>query len=486
MAISNLRALFLAGAGAVVTVGGAYVSGFMDNLTAPPAKIAEVPEAPKADRPGAVAPAEPKAPEAEAVPAAPKEEVVAKADPTEPVAPAAPAPVLPTFDLVRVEKDGSVVVAGKCGPEWDVDVVEGEAVLGNSKSDAGGDFAIILSDPLKPGDHTLMLKARKGELNVASLQTAIVSIPDKPDGDLLVMVEEPGKPAEILAAPSEPAAPEKPAEVAAAEPAAPVEPAKPEDPATPEKPAEAAAPAQPAAPEKPAEVAVAAPEKPAAPAEQPAIVAQVTIRAVEIEGNRLFVAGAGTAEHEVRVYFDADFVGSDRTKADGSFLVEVTREVPVGTYQVRADLVAAGGEVIARGIVPFEREEGEKIAAVAPEKPAEPAAPEKPAEVAAAEPAQPAAPEAPAVVSPKLEPTANAVIIRRGDTLWRISRRVYGRGIRYTTIYTANQAQIADPDRIWPGQVFAVPDKSEAGEPADYGAIADRMAPKDGEASASQ
>jgi nucleoid-associated protein YgaU len=475
MAISNIRALFLAGAGAVVTVGGAYMAGFMDQVVAPPAKIAEVPEAPKTDRPGAEAPAAPKAPEAETAPAAPKEEVVAKAEPGEP---AAPAPVVPTFDLVRVEKDGSVVVAGKCGPEWDVDVVEGVNVLGGSKSDTGGDFAVVLNDPLKPGDHTLVLKARKGDLTVASVQTAIVSIPEKQDGDLLVMVEEPGKPAEILAAPEQPAAPAKPAEVAAAEPA---EPAKPAEVA-------AAEPAQPAAPEKPAEVAAADPAKPAAPAEQPAIVAAVSIRAVEIEGNNLFVAGSGTPDHEVRVYFNADFVGSDRTKPDGSFLVEVARDVPVGTYQVRADLVANGGEVVARGVVPFEREAGDKIAAVAPEKPAEPekpadaaapAEPQKPAEVAAAEPAQPAAPEAPAVVSPKLEATANAVIIRRGDTLWRISRRVYGHGVRYTTIYTANQAQIADPDRIWPGQVFAVPDKSEAGEPADYGAIADRLAPKD-------
>jgi nucleoid-associated protein YgaU len=51
-----------------------------------------------------------------------------------------------------------------------------------------------------------------------------------------------------------------------------------------------------------------------------------------------------------------------------------------------------------------------------------------------------------------------AVIIRRGDTLWQISRRTYGQGVRYTTIYLANRSQIQDPDRIQPGQVFSVPD----------------------------
>ena len=70
----------------------------------------------------------------------------------------------------------------------------------------------------------------------------------------------------------------------------------------------------------------------------------------------------------------------------------------------------------------------------------------------------------PEVLAPKLQAVDGAVIIRRGDTLWRISKRVYGRGVRYSTIYLANQEQIRDPDRIWPGQVFSVPDKSKEGE----------------------
>ena len=39
------------------------------------------------------------------------------------------------------------------------------------------------------------------------------------------------------------------------------------------------------------------------------------------------------------------------------------------------------------------------------------------------------------------QPADGAVISRRGDSLWRISRRVYGRGVRYSTIYLANQKQ---------------------------------------------
>lgn len=48
-------------------------------------------------------------------------------------------------------------------------------------------------------------------------------------------------------------------------------------------------------------------------------------------------------------------------------------------------------------------------------------------------------------------------IIRRGDTLWDIAHRYYGRGIRYDTIYRANRDRIALPSRIYPGQVFDLP-----------------------------
>jgi nucleoid-associated protein YgaU len=62
------------------------------------------------------------------------------------------------------------------------------------------------------------------------------------------------------------------------------------------------------------------------------------------------------------------------------------------------------------------------------------------------------------IVQEPLASAPGAVIIRRGDTLWQISRRTYGQGVRYTTIYLANRSQIENPDRIQPGQVFSVPE----------------------------
>ena len=56
------------------------------------------------------------------------------------------------------------------------------------------------------------------------------------------------------------------------------------------------------------------------------------------------------------------------------------------------------------------------------------------------------------------------MIIRRGDNLWRISRRNYGRGIRYHAIFAANRDQIRNPNRIYPGQVFVVPARDRTWE----------------------
>lgn len=65
---------------------------------------------------------------------------------------------------------------------------------------------------------------------------------------------------------------------------------------------------------------------------------------------------------------------------------------------------------------------------------------------------------------PKEIVTGSSVIIRKGDSLWLVSRRKYGAGIRYTTIFDANREQIRDPNLIFPGQVFDIPDSESTTE----------------------
>ena len=275
------------------------------------------------------------------------------------------------------------------------------------------------------------------------------------------------------------------------------------------------------------------------------------IEAVEIDGREVFVAGRAEPGRLLRVYANDILLDQTRVSPEGRFLVEAERDLPVGDYIIRADVLADDGlTVIARAAVPFERPEGEQIAAVAPgamprqsedmpqtdgrealpeddrgDRKASDAqainsagqagasADEQPAaggsaasksvtnnadEGSASDETQPIAQSggsqeeqtasasadgsarhsdqggAVAATLPRLQPVEGAVIIRRGDTLWQISRRVYGRGIRYTTIYLANQDQIRNPDLIWPGQIFTIPRETEEGVKADLEAIGDQ------------
>jgi nucleoid-associated protein YgaU len=174
----------------------------------------------------------------------------------------------------------------------------------------------------------------------------------------------------------------------------------------------------------------------APPPGEPVIEPVVTVAAVEADtAGGLYVAGTAETSEPVRIYLDDEPIGEATPSPSGTWLVETRREVPPGTYRVRADQIdRTTGDVIARAEVPFERE-----IVVAALKPTATTGAADGAEVSGE--------------APQLE----TVIIKRGDNLWRIARRVYGRGIRYSTIYQANRDQIGNPRWIYPGQVFVLP-----------------------------
>jgi nucleoid-associated protein YgaU len=105
--------------------------------------------------------------------------------------------------------------------------------------------------------------------------------------------------------------------------------------------------------------------------------------------------------------------------------------------------------------------------------------PQQTAEAVKTEPTTPApAPEQPATEDKNLDvttaaateqaakaiepdkPRAGKVVIQPGNNLWKLSRIIYGRGIHFTVIYKANKDQIRNPNRIYPGQIFAIPNAS--------------------------
>jgi len=192
-----------------------------------------------------------------------------------------------------------------------------------------------------------------------------------------------------------------------------------------------------------------APSPAAAPATAISAV-QPTIDAIEIEGERTFFAGAGQEGATMRLYVDDTFI-ADATVTDGRWLVEAGNVLTKPEQRVRVDMLEAGNaEVAARAEVDFRVDVPAEIVTDVAQAPT----PTTPA---------PAAETIPTMVGisvgdPDAERFASGkAIIRRGDNLWTIARRVYGDGVKYTTIYEANTGQIRDPDWIYPGQVFDLP-----------------------------
>jgi nucleoid-associated protein YgaU len=47
--------------------------------------------------------------------------------------------------------------------------------------------------------------------------------------------------------------------------------------------------------------------------------------------------------------------------------------------------------------------------------------------------------------------------VRKGDSLSKIAKRVYGDASKWRQIFEANTDKLKDPDKIFPGQVLTIP-----------------------------
>lgn len=165
----------------------------------------------------------------------------------------------------------------------------------------------------------------------------------------------------------------------------------------------------------------------------------VTVEAVESEKDKVYVAGTGDPGSSVRVYVGDDYQGEAKVGSSGKWLVEGSKNVAEGNVEVRADMIGNDGSTVdARAAVVFEKEQDQQIVLT---------------KVVVS-----GSGSSPGTQGANVQKALPQVIIRKGDNLWRISRRLYGDGVRYTTIYQANKGQIRDPDLIYPGQVFLTPE----------------------------
>ena len=139
------------------------------------------------------------------------------------------------------------------------------------------------------------------------------------------------------------------------------------------------------------------------------------------------LSGRGTGTGFVRVYLNNAPVGTLRIEADGRWRAPLP-EVDTGIYTLRIDEIDEAGNVISRVETPFKREEPSVLAAA---------------------------------IEAGRDKDVSVVTVQKGNTLWGISRKNYGRGILYVHVFEANRDQIQNPHLIYPGQVFTIPDNPE-------------------------
>ncbi|WP_170375876.1 LysM peptidoglycan-binding domain-containing protein [Ruegeria atlantica] len=431
----------IAGIAVLIGAGGLYWSGMVGGDSEEPAPEVEVAVQTQEDSAEpAEQPAESSTPPAaedeqsaeaatppaaeEAVPETPAEEEAAQAEP----------PVKPLLDQIFVESDGNTVLSGSAEPGSEVNVLlDGEAVH-SFTVDPSGQFAEFVSIPFADTARGLTLETQ-GDQPVRSDDYVIAALPEPEAADDAVSVadtaEDVTQEPEVAqatetdqAASTDTAATDLPSSDTA-ETDAPSTEGQTEQVA--EAPAEDT-PDQQVAILRSGEDGVELVQGPTSQPQEPEQIALDTIGysdAGEVE-----LTGRVPDGSAVRLYLDNRLVDDLSPADDGKWRSELDGVDP-GVYTLRADEIAPDGTVVSRIETPFKREATEVLrAAEATDSPE-------------------AAEDAPPIRS---------VTVQKGDTLWAISRERFGDGVLYVKLFEANRSAIRDPDLIYPGQIFTIPE----------------------------
>lgn len=129
----------------------------------------------------------------------------------------------------------------------------------------------------------------------------------------------------------------------------------------------------------------------------------------------------------MQLYVDNVAVSRLPVDADGRWRGDLP-DIGTGVYTLRIDEVDVDGDVVSRIETPFLREDPDDVIATMADQ----------------------------VDNPEF--TIATRTVQPGTTLWAIAEERYGSGVLYVAVYEANRDRIRDPDLIYPGQVFLLPD----------------------------
>ena len=158
-------------------------------------------------------------------------------------------------------------------------------------------------------------------------------------------------------------------------------------------------------------------EKSAADAAAISAVAQIGPRSLVWKGEtKLSIGGQSRGGVRVTVSANGNFFGDALVLADGGWQLTGKVDKNRSTHSLEFVLVDNAGQAVARYLLPIRARDLQK----------------------------------------GLD-GSQLVVVNKGDALWRIAYRSFGKGVRYIDIVRKNTGDIDNPDLIYPNQIFALP-----------------------------
>lgn len=262
---------------------------------------------------------------------------------------------LPSFDIVRVDRSGYAVIAGRAKPGSQVTIYANDEELAKLPAESDGTWVIATETPLDAGPVELRLEMRTQDGTVVrSEDTIVIYVPER-EGDLpLVLRTTPGGATEVL-----------------------------QD-----------------------------------PRERPEGLGPLSLDVIDYDDTGAVIfSGRATPGRVVELYINRRLIGRVAADEEGRWTIAPDVQIEPGVYQLLVIQLDERNRPEYAVELPFER-----------------------------------------ATEAQIQLRDGKVIVQPGNSLWRIARRAYGRGAQYTIIYAANAAQIRNPDLIYPGQIFDVPE----------------------------
>ncbi|MBL4601959.1 MAG: LysM peptidoglycan-binding domain-containing protein [Emcibacteraceae bacterium] len=92
--------------------------------------------------------------------------------------------VVPSFDVVRISRNGTGVIAGRAEPNSDVVIYAKDEPIGSAIADRNGEWVLLFDEPLPVGPTELSIVSKTAsDFEIASSDIVIVAVPDRNNVD---------------------------------------------------------------------------------------------------------------------------------------------------------------------------------------------------------------------------------------------------------------------------------------------------------------